>query len=336
MALRGATIYGVGSYVPEQVLTNADWERMVETTDDWIVSHTGIRERRLAADSQACSDLAIPAAQRALADAGIAPEQLDLVIVATVTSDYAFPATACLVQHAIGATRAGAMDLSSGCTGFLYSLATGSGFVRCGDYDHILLISAEVLTRIADWSDRSNCVLFGDGAGAVVLGPCDAGQGLLSYALLSRGEYGDLLMLPAGGSRKRLTAALLAQHEDCLRMAGHDIFKLAVRGIPRIAREALKKARLTTADVNVVVMHAANQRILDAAAERMKIDPARMVSTVAKYGNTSAASVPLCLDEVYRSGGLAEGDIVLLVGFGAGFTLGAAVLRWTLPPRSAG
>ncbi len=335
MSLRGATICGVGSCLPEQVLTNADWERMVDTTDEWIVSHTGIRERRLAPEDQASSDLAIPAAQRALEDAGIEPEQIGLVIVTTVTPDYFFPATACVVQSAIGATNAGAMDLTSGCTAFIYAMVAGANFVRTGDYDHVLVISAEVLTRIADWSDRSTCVLFGDGAGAVVLEPCAQDEGLLSFALGSHGEHGDLLVLPGGGSRMRLTPELIAQHQDCLKMEGHDIFRLAVRGIPRIARRALAKAGLKTSDISAVIMHQANQRILDASADRLKIDREKVISTVGKYGNSSAASVPMCLDDVYRRGGLAPGDIVLFVGFGAGFTLGAVVVRWTLPRFAA-
>ncbi len=332
MSLRGATICGVGSYLPETVLTNADWERMVDTTDEWIIRHTGINERRLAADDQASSDLAIKAAQRALDDAGISPEQIGLIMLTTVTPDYFFPATACLVQDAIGAKNAGAMDMSSGCTGFIYAMAAGANFVRSGDYDYVLLISAEVLTRIADWTDRSTCVLFGDGAGAAVMGPCGRDEGLLSFALSSHGEYGDLLILPGGGSRLRLTSELIAQGQDCLAMQGPEIFKLAVRGIPRIAHEALDKAGLRPADVSAVIMHQANRRILDAAADRLDIDPKKVINTVSKYGNTSAASVPMCLDDTYRKGQLSPGDIVLFVGFGAGFTLGAAVVRWTLPP----
>ncbi len=331
MSLRGATICGVGSYLPEQILTNADWERMVDTTDEWIVSHTGIRERRLAAQDEASSDLAIPAAQRALEDAGIQPEQIGLVILTTVTPDHFFPATACLVQSAIGATNAGAMDLTSGCTGFIYAMVAGANFIRTGGYDYVLVIASEVLTRTADWADRATCVLFGDGAGATVLGPCEPDQGLLSFALSSHGEHGDLLIMPAGGGRTRVTPEVIAQHQDCLKMEGHDIFKLAVRGIPRIARDALAKAQLKTSDISVVVMHQANQRILDASADRLGIERDRVISTVGKYGNSSAASVPMCLDDVYRRGGLVAGDIVLFVGFGAGFTLGAAVVRWTLP-----
>ncbi len=294
MSLRGATICGVGSYLPETVLTNADWERMVDTTDEWIIRHTGISERRLAADDQASSDLAIGAAQRALDDAGIHPEQLGLVILATVTPDHAFPATACLVQESIGAKNAGAMDISSGCTGFIYAMAAGANFVRSSDYDYVLLISAEVLTRIADWTDRSTCVLFGDGAGAAVMGPCGRDEGLLSFALSSHGEYGDLLVLPGGGSRLRLTPEAIAQRQDCLKMQGPEIFKLAVRGIPRIAKEALSKAGLDPADVSAVIMHQANRRILDAAADRLGIDPEKVINTVDRFGAKAGRYRAVC------------------------------------------
>ncbi len=330
--LRGATICGVGSYVPERVLTNTDLEEMVDTSDEWIVNHTGIKQRRIAAADQASSDLAIMAGQRALQDAAVRPEDLNLVIVNTLTPDMFFPATACLVQDALGATNAGAFDMSSGCTGFIYALAAGANFIRSNDYEYVLVISAETLSRIANWTDRSTCVLFGDGAGAAVLKPCPPGGGLLSYALDSYGEHGDLLILPGGGSRLRLTPQLIAEHKDCLEMEGHEIFKLAVRGIPQVAEVALDKAGVSASDVAAVVMHQANKRILDAAGQRLGIPNERIVCTVDKYGNTSAASVPLALDDIYRRGGLHPGDIVLFVGFGAGFTLGAAVVRWTLEP----
>lgn len=309
---------------------------MLDTSDEWIVSHTGIKERHLAADEQASSDLGVIAAQRAIHDAGISPPDLDLIIVATATPDMFFPATACLIQDSIGATNAGAFDLSSGCTGFIYALAAGANFIRLGDYEYVLVVSAETLTRIANWTDRSTCVLFGDGAGATVLKPCGKDDGLLSYTLESYGEYSDLLILPGGGSRLRLTAELIAEHQDCLQMEGHEIFKLAVRGIPQVAETALAKARVSASEVKAVVMHQANKRILDAAADRLGIPRDRIVCTVDKYGNTSAASVPLALDDIYRRGELAPGDIVLFVGFGAGFSLGAAVVRWTLGPHTKG
>ncbi len=332
MQLRGSKIQGIGAYLPERVLSNADLEKIVDTSDEWIVTHTGIKERRIAEDDQACSDLCIPAAQQALADAGISSDQLDMVIVATVTPDMAFPATACIVQDKIGARNAGAFDLVSGCTGFIYGIGLADGLIASGVYDYILVISGEVLTRVTDWTDRSTCVLFGDGAGAAVMAPTEPGAGVLSYVLQSFGEHGDLLKIPAGGTRQPLTPELLAQRENCIRMEGHELFKLAVRGVPDVAESAMAKAGVQASDIAYVVMHQANKRIIDAAAKRLGIADERMVVTVDHYGNTSASSIPIALDEVYRSGKLNPGDLVLLVGFGAGFTLGAAVIRWDKEP----
>ncbi len=323
-----AVICGVGSYLPDKVLTNADLERIVDTTDEWIVSHTGIRERRIAADDQATSDLALPAGQRALQDAGIGPEDLNLVIVTTVTPDHFFPATACIVQDKIGARNAGAFDLVSGCTGFVYGLSVASQFIENGQMDYALVISAEKLSCIADWTDRSTCVLFGDGAGAAVVGAGEPDLGILAFVLESYGEHGDLLRIPAGGSRMRINEEILARHDDCLRMEGPELFKLAVRGVPEVSEKVIAKAGLTNSDIDWVVMHQANIRIIEAAAKRMDIPEERLVVNVDKYGNTSAASMAIALDEVYRQGKLRRGDNVLLVGFGAGFTLGGAVVRW--------
>jgi 3-oxoacyl-[acyl-carrier-protein] synthase III len=331
MQLRGSKIFGVGSYLPDKVLSNADLEKIVDTTDEWIVNHTGIRERRMADASQACSDLCIPAASSALLDAGITPDQIGMVIVTTVTADMTFPATACLVQDAIGAKHAGAFDLVSGCTGFIYGLGVSHGLIASGSCEYALVISGEVLTRVTDWTDRSTCVLFGDGAGAAVVGPAEPGAGVLSFVLRSMGEFGDLLKISAGGSRLPMTPELLAQHEDCIRMQGHDVFKLAVRGVPEVAQAAMDKAGVGAHDIACAVMHQANRRILDAAAKRLDIPEDRVVVNVDRYGNTSAASIPIALDEVYRAGRLAPGDLVLLLGFGAGFTLGAAVVQWDKP-----
>ncbi len=325
---RNAHIRGVGAYLPERVLTNADLERMVDTTDEWIVSHTGIRERRIAADEQATSDLALAAGRQALEDAGIGPESLELVIVTTVTPDHFFPATACIVQDKIGARNAGAFDLVSGCTGFVYGLSTAAQFIETEVMDYALVISAEKLSCIADWTDRSTCVLFGDGAGAAVVGPGDPGSGLLAFVLESYGEHGGLLTVPAGGSRLRIDEEVLALHDDCLRMEGPELFKLAVRGIPEVSEKVIAKAGLTNSDIDWVIMHQANIRIIEAAAKRLSIPDDRVVVNVDRYGNTSAASMAIALDEVYRQGKLQAGDNILLVGFGAGFTLGAAIVRW--------
>lgn len=332
MSLRPAVIAGVGSYLPDQVLSNADLERIVDTSDEWIVSHTGISERRIAAADEATSDLGVIAARRALEAAGVSPDQVGMVLVATVTPDHTFPSTSCLIQHKLGVPNsAAAFDLVSGCTGFVMGLATGAQFIETGALDTVLVIASEKLTAITDWSDRSTCVLFGDGAGAAVLRP-GAGQvgetGLVAFLLESYGEYGSLLTIPAGGSRLPLTPELLAEHENCIHMEGPELFKLAVRGIPEIAEKVIAKAGLTPADIDWVIMHQANLRIIEAAAKRLNIPDERLVVNVDRYGNTSAASIAIALDEIYREGKLSAGDNVLLVGFGAGFTLGAAIIRW--------
>lgn len=328
MNLRGAQILGLGAYVPDQVLTNHDLAQMVQTSDEWIVEHTGIRERRIVADGVATSDLASEAAAGALHDAGLAPADVNLVIVATVTPDVPFPATACLVQDRLGIQGAGAFDLACGCTGWVQALVVGAQFVQTGACDHVLVVGAEVLSRVTDWTDRSTCVLFGDGAAAAVLGPCDPSQGLVGYAFDTYGDAGPLLTIPAGGSRTRLTPELLAQHEDCIHMEGHEVFKLAVRGCPEIAARALANAGVDPHEVDVVVMHQANLRIIDAAAKRLDIPYERMVINLDRYGNTSAASIGLALTEHKRDHGIAAGQTVLLVSFGAGFSLAAAVFRW--------
>lgn len=330
MSLRPAVISGVGSYVPDRVLTNADLEKIVDTTDEWIVSHTGIRERRVAADDQATSDLGLMAARRALEDAGVDPADIPLVICATITPDHFFPVTAAFIQDGLGAPAA-AYDLLSGCTGYVQALWTARQFVATGELDHVLVVSADKLTAITDWTDRSTCVLFGDGAGAAVVsaGHGNAGDsGLLSFAMRTYGEHGYLLQVPAGGSRRPLDHEALDARDHCLRMEGPEIFKLAVRGIPEIADQAIAQAGLTHADIDWLVMHQANLRIIESAARRLDVPDDRIVINIDKYGNTSAASMAIALDEIYRDGRLQPGDNVLMVGFGAGFSLGAAVIRW--------
>jgi 3-oxoacyl-[acyl-carrier-protein] synthase-3 len=328
MELRGACIRGLGAYVPERVLTNDDLAKIVDTSDQWIVEHTGIRERRIAADDQAASDLGVEAARRAIADAGIDPQDIGLIIVATVSPDYPFPATSCLIQDKLGIRNTGAFDLVCGCTGWVQALATGSQFVQAGSYDHVLVISAETLSRITDWTDRSTCVLFGDGACAAVLGPCEPGQGLLSFAMDTSGEGAAHLAIPGGGGRMRMTPELLEQHMDCIKMNGHEVFKFAVRGCPEIAEKALDLAGIDPHQVDLMVTHQANLRIIDAAAKRLDIPYERLVINLDRYGNTSAASIGIALDEYKRNHGIEPGAIVLLVAFGAGLALAAAVFRW--------
>lgn len=328
MQTRGAAIAGLGAYVPDKVLSNEDLTRIVDTSDQWIVEHTGIRERRILADDQNTSDLAYEAASRALQDAGLSAGELGLIIVATITPDMPFPSVSSIVQDRLGVSGVGTFDLVAGCTGWVQGLATAAQFVQTGTYDHVLVIAAEALTRVTNWTDRGTCVLFGDGACAAVVSPCEPGEGFLSCAMDTQGDAGRLLMIPAGGSRRRLTPELLADHQDCLYMEGHEVFRLAVRGCPEIASQALAKAGVPYDAVDVCVMHQANLRIMDAAARRLDIPSERMVVSLDKYGNTSASSVGIALEDYRQEHGLNPGDIVLMIAFGAGFSLSAAVFKW--------
>jgi 3-oxoacyl-[acyl-carrier-protein] synthase-3 len=315
-------------YVPEQVLTNRDLEAMVETSDEWIVSRTGIRERRIASRDQASSDLAYEASLKALERAGIAAEDLDLILVATITPDMAFPATACILQDKLGARKAAAFDLSAACSGFIYGLAAASSFISTGMYKYVLVVGAECLSRITDYEDRNTCILFGDGAGAAVLGPVREGAGFRSFVLGADGSGGDLLKLPAGGSRLPITGEVLAQRLQYLKMAGRDVFKFAVRVMGNSADEALAKAGLSREDIDLLVPHQANMRIIQAALERLGLGPEKCAINLDRYGNVSAASIPIALAEAVETGRVQSGDRLLLVGFGGGLTYGACVLIW--------
>lgn len=328
MQIRGACIAGLGAYVPERVLTNEDLMEIVDTSDEWIVEHTGIRERRLVADDQATSDLAFEAAKRAIEDAGISAQDIDLIILATVTPDHPFPATAAVLQDMLGIRGVGTYDIMSGCTGWVQALVTGSQFIQTGTYERVLVVAAEALSRITNWNDRATCVLFGDGACAAVLAPCEPGHGLISFAMDNQGDAAGLLMIPAGGTRMPVTQERVAECLHLLRMDGHEVFKLAVRGVPEIASQAIERAGLQFSDVDVCVMHQANLRIIDAAARRLDIPYEKMVINLDKYGNTSAASVGIALDEYKHEKGIKPGAIVLFVTFGAGFSLAAATFRW--------
>lgn len=327
-SLRGVKILGWGKSLPERVLTNQDLEKMVDTSDEWIRTRTGIRERRLAGPETAASDLALEAAREALATAGLEAAKVDLVIVATVTPDMAFPATACLVQSALGASCAAAFDLEAGCSGFLYALAVGREFIASGTYDYVLIIGVDILSRITNWKDRNTCVLFGDGAGAVVLGPAPAGEGILSTYLGSDGTGGELLSLPAGGSRCPLDADSLGQGLQYIHMNGPEVFKFAVRVMGDAALQALERAGLDLSQVTYLVPHQANLRIIDAAARRLKLPAERVLVNLDRYGNMSSASIPVALAEAAEAGRFRPGDVLVLVGFGAGLTWGASVVRW--------
>lgn len=325
---RTCSITGVGSYVPARVLTNADLEKMVNTTDAWITSRTGIRERRLAAPHEYTSDLAVQAARHALQHAGVAAEQVDLVIVATITPDMVFPSTACLVQAKLGAARAAAFDLEAACSGFVYGLEIAQQFIMSRTYDTVLVIGAEKMSAIIDWQDRNTCVLFGDGAGAAVLQNRPHSHGLLTAVMGADGHKANLLSMPAGGSRCPASAQSVAARLHFLRMDGPETYKNAVLAMHQAAVEALRRCELSVSQIKCIIPHQANRRIIDAVAERLGARPDQMFVNVQKYGNTSAASVGIALDEAVRSGRIQRGDLIMLLVFGAGLTWGAAVIEW--------
>ncbi len=329
---RYAAITGWGMYVPERVMTNHELSTMVDTTDEWIRSRTGIERRHIADAKQATSDLATEAAWAALHRADLDPAQLDMIIVATCSPDYHLPSTACLVQDRLGASHAGAFDLNAACSGFVYALGMATQAIRTGACANVLVIGAETLTRWLDWTQRDTCVLFGDGAGAVVLQASDSPSGLLSYVLGSDGSGGELLILRNGGSRQPPRGYMPV--EGNLSMNGREVYRFATRVMGKAAREAIEKANLTTADINLFIPHQANLRIIESAAKSLGIGMDKIYVNVGRYGNTSAASIPIALCEAADEGRLQPGDNVCLVGFGAGLTWGAATPRWA-PPMPA-
>jgi 3-oxoacyl-[acyl-carrier-protein] synthase-3 len=326
-----AHVVGWGKSVPSQVLTNDDLAQMVDTSDEWIRTRTGISERRVVADGETTSTIALQAARQALEVSGLNPAQLELVIVATVTPDYPFPATACLVQDGLGASQAAAFDLSAGCTGFIYGLSVAADLISSGAYQNALVIGAETLSRIIDWNDRNTCVLFGDGAGAVVLQANGADGGVLSTVLGSDGSGSNLLYVPAGGSRDPASHKTVSEGLHYLRMRGREVFRFAVRVMSTATRQALEQAGLTVDDLKLVVPHQANQRIIESSARSLGLSPEAVVSNLDRYGNTSAASIPIALCEAVEDGRIEQGDLVVFVGFGAGLTWGAAAVRWSVP-----
>jgi len=324
-----ARILGIGAYSPEKVLTNHDLEKMVDTSDAWIVERTGISERHIAADDQASSDLATQAGQRALADAGVAPEDIDLLICASVTGDMPFPATACFVQANLGLRNAAAFDIAAGCTGFLYGLNLIQGLIRAGAYKRVLLIGGEVLSRTLDWTDRATCVLLGDSAGAVVLGPAENGEsGILATRVASDGTKADLLYIPGGGSRNPASHKTVDERLHYFKMNGRETFKHATRNMAAISKQVLEDAGMTLEDVDLLVPHQANLRIITYIAEQLGVPMEKVYTNVQRYGNTSSASIPLALTEARANGRLKRGDVVLMVAFGTGLTWGATLLRW--------
>jgi len=325
---RTCSIAGVGSYVPARILTNADLEKMVDTSDEWITSRTGIKERRLAAENEFTSDLAAEAALRAMKMAGVTAQQIDLIIVATITPDMPFPSTACLVQRKIRAKRAAAFDLEAACSGFIFALEIAQQFIMSRTYDTVLVIGAEKLSCITDWGDRNTCVLFGDGAGAAVLQNRPNSHGLLTAVMGADGEKADLLFMPGGGSRCPASAQSVKARLHYLHMNGKETFKNAVQAMQTAAEESLRRCELQISQIKCIIPHQANRRIIDVVGERLGAKPEQLFVNVKKYGNTSAASVAIALDEAVRSGRLRRGDLILLMVFGAGLTWGAAVIEW--------
>jgi len=322
-------IAGTGSFAPPRILSNHDLERLVETSDEWITTRTGIRERRIADPGVASSDLAFEAARQALRTAELAPSDIDVIIVGTVTPDHVFPSCGCTLQARLGARNAAAFDVTAACSGFLYALQIGRSMIEAGTARNILIVGVEVLSRIIDWSDRSTCVLFGDGAGAVVLKPSnEPGRGVLSVKIGSDGEQGEVLYLPAGGSRHPATHETVEQHLHYVHMSGNDLFKIAVRGMETVARQALEEAGVGVSDIDLLVPHQANLRIIDATARRLEVPSEKVVVNIDRYGNTSAASIPIALDEAVRGGRIRPGSTVVMVAFGGGLTWGAAVVKW--------
>jgi 3-oxoacyl-[acyl-carrier-protein] synthase-3 len=325
--IRPVSVIGTGSYLPERILTNADLEKMVDTTDEWIVTRSGIRERRMAREDQATSDLAAEAGRRALEAAGVAPDELDQIIVGTITQDMGFPSTACFVQDLLKARNAHCFDLAAACSGFVYALETGRQFVATGAVRTSLVIGAEKLSVVTDWTDRTTCVLFGDGAGAVVLRSEEGRRGILGTVMGSDGSLADLLGIPGGGSRHPASAQTLEGRMHYMKMAGKEVFKHAVRAMADATLQVLAKCNLTFADIQLVIPHQANIRIIQAIGDRLGLPVEKVFVNVEQYGNMSSATVPVALDQAIRTGRVKQGDRVVLVAFGGGFTWGATVLE---------
>ncbi|MEW6354726.1 MAG: beta-ketoacyl-ACP synthase III [Planctomycetota bacterium] len=326
--MKKVRVLGVGSTVPNRVLTNFDLEKMVDTTDEWITQRTGIRERRIADDGIATSDLATEAGRKALADAGVSPKELDLIVVATFTPDEPLPACACHVQNRLGAKKAGAYDLSAACAGFVYAFSTATDFVRVREDAKVLVIGAECLSKLTDFTDRTSCIIFGDAAGAVVLGESGDSSDVLYCSMGCKGDEADMMMIPAGGTRLPASHKTVDDRMHFMKIRGREVFKFAVRKMSDLLIEGMEQCGLAAEDVALVVPHQVNQRVIEPATERARIPIEKVFMNIEKYGNTSGASVPLALDEAVKAGRIKRGDHVILVGFGGGLVWGVAVIRW--------
>jgi 3-oxoacyl-[acyl-carrier-protein] synthase III len=328
MANERAGILGTGHSYPEGILTNADLEKIVETSDEWITTRTGIKQRRKAAPGEYTSQFAVRAARQAIERARLDPADIDLLICATVSPDQILPSTGCIIQAELGAHKAAAMDLVAACSGFLYGLTMADTMIRTGQSKYALVIGAEILTQYVDYSDRQTCVLFGDGAGAAVLGPVDGSKGILAARIRSDGRYEEHLYSPGGGTRRPPTAATLAAGDHFFKMKGNELFKVAVRFMTDISREVLEEAGARPEDVSLFIPHQANQRITDAVAAKLNVEDERVYSNISMHGNTSSASIPIALDECIEAGRIKQGDLILLASFGGGVTWGGVLMRW--------
>src|ERR1051325_8655589 len=323
-----AGILGTGRSYPEGVLTNADLEKIVETSDEWITTRTGIKQRRKAAPGEYTSQFATRASQQAIERAGIDANDVDLILCATVTPDQILPSTACLIQAELGANKAAAMDIVAACSGFVYGVTIAEPMIRSGQIKYALIIGAELLTRYVDYSDRSTCVLFGDGAGAAILGPVERNRGILGAEIKSDGRYEEQLFSPGGGTRRPPSATTLAAGDHFFKMRGNELFKVAVRSMAEISRAVLEQAGHRAEEIDLFIPHQANQRITEAVADRLNVDTSKVYSNIAVHGNTSSASIPIALDECVESGKLKEGDLVMMTSFGGGATWGGVLVRW--------
>jgi 3-oxoacyl-[acyl-carrier-protein] synthase-3 len=328
MVNQRAGILGTGHSYPEGILTNADLAKIVETSDDWITTRTGIKQRRKAAPGEYTSLFAVRAARQAIERARLDPSDIDLLICATVTPDQILPSTGCIIQAELGAHNAAAMDVVAACSGFLYGVSLADSMIRTGQVRHAVVVGAEILTQYVDYTDRQTCVLFGDGAGAAVLGPVEGNRGILASRIRSDGRYEEQLFSPGGGTRRKPSAETLASGDHFFKMKGNELFKVAVRSMAEISREVLEKAGRKSDELDLFIPHQANQRITEAVADRLNVDLSKVYSNIAVHGNTSSASIPIALDECVEAGRIKEGDLVLMASFGGGVTWGAVLMRW--------
>jgi len=328
MVNQRAGILGTGHSYPEGILTNADLAKLVETSDEWITTRTGIKQRRKAAPNEYTSLFAVRAARQAIERARLDPADIDLLLCATVTPDQILPSTGCIVQAELGANNAAAMDIVAACSGFLYGVSLADSMIRTGQVRNAVVVGAEILTQYVDYTDRQTCVLFGDGAGAAVLGPIDNGRGILASKIKSDGRYEEQLYSPGGGTRRKPTADTLAAGDHFFKMKGNELFKVAVRSMAEVSRAVLEQADVKSSDISLFIPHQANQRITEAVADRLNVDMSKVYSNIAVHGNTSSASIPIALDECVEAGRIKEGDLVLMASFGGGVTWGAVLMRW--------